>query len=84
MADIAPIRRSLDLELFTKLLLNGCKCRNIGIPLVKFRTGNERVKRKKNWLNFKCDLEVYKRNYQKKYMGVTDFVVVFLRQIIFF
>ena len=61
----APIRRSLDLELFTKLLLNGCKCRNIGIPLVKFRTGNERVKRKKNWLNFKCDLEVYKRNYQK-------------------
>ena len=80
----APIRRSLDLELFTKLLLNGCKCRNIGIPLVKFRTGNERVKRKKNWLNFKCDLEVYKRNYQKKYMGVTDFVVVFLRQIIFF
>lgn len=80
----APIRRSLDLELFTKLLLNGCKCRNIDKPLVKFRTGTARIKRKKNWTNFKCDLAVYKRNYQEKYISFFDYFIVSSRQLIFF
>ena len=61
----APIRRALDLELFTKLLYQGCKCKNLDKPLVLFRTGNSRVKRKKNWTNLKCDLGVYKRNYKE-------------------
>lgn len=80
----APLRRSLDLELFTKLLLNKCKCRNINQPLVKFRTGSERVKRKKNWTNLKCDLLVYKRNYDEKYINFIDLFVVVSRQLIFF
>lgn len=80
----APLRRSLDLELFTKLLLNGCKCRNINIPLVKFRTGSSRIKRKKNWTNFKCDLEVYKRNYDQNYISLFDYLYVVFRQLIFF
>lgn len=79
-----PLRRSLDLELFTKLLLNHCKCRNIPQPLVKFRTGNARVKRKKNWTNLKCDLSVYKRNYQQHYMGLADYVYVAFRQVVLF
>ena len=80
----APLRRSLDLELFTKLLLNGCKCRNIALPLVKFRTGDARLERKKNWTNFKCDLAVYKRNYQQKYISLSDYLYVIFRQIVLF
>lgn len=80
----APLRRSLDLELFTKLLMKGCKCRNIGEPLVLFRTGSARVKRKKNWTNLKCDLEVYKRNYKGKYISLVDYCYVVLRQVVFF
>ena len=80
----APLRRSLDLELFTKLLLKGCKCRNIGEPLVLFRTGSARVKRKKNWTNLKCDLEVYKRNYKEHYINFVEYLYVVFRQVVFF
>ncbi len=80
----APLRRSLDLELFTKLLSKGCKCRNIGEPLVLFRTGSARVKRKKNWTNLKCDLEVYKRNYKEKYINLFEYSYVVFRQVVFF
>ena len=80
----APLRRSLDLELFTKLLLKGCKCRNIDTPLVLFRTGSARVERKKNWTNLKCDLDVYKRNYTEKYINLFEFIYVVFRQFAFF
>lgn len=80
----APIRRALDLELFTKLLLNGCKCRNIAKPLVKFRAGHARMERRKNWSNLKCDLSVYKRNYEQKYMSLLDYGYVVFRQIVLF
>ena len=80
----APLRRSLDLELFTKLLINGCKCRNIGEPLVKFRTGSARVARKKNWTNLKCDLEVYKRNFREDYITFFEYCYIVFRQLIFF
>lgn len=80
----APLRRSLDLELFTKLLLKGCKCRNIGEPLVLFRTGSARVKRKKNWTNLRCDLEVYRRNYKESYINLFEYCYVVFRQVVFF
>ena len=80
----APLRRSLDLELFTRLLWKGCKCRNIGEPLVLFRTGSARIKRKKNWTNLRCDLAVYKKNYQAGYLRLSEYMYVVFRQIVFF
>lgn len=80
----APLRRSLDLDLFLMLLRKGCKCRNIGEPLVLFRTGSARVKRKKNWTNFKCDIEVYKKNYKEGYLSFFDYAYVITRQLVFF
>lgn len=80
----SSMRRSQDLELFTRLLYKGCKCRNIGEPLVLFRTGSARVNRKKNWTNLKHDISVYKRNYNEQYMSLYDYVYVVVRQFIFF
>lgn len=80
----APLRRSLDFELFTRLLIKGCICRNINKPLVKFRTGSNRIARKKNLTNLKCDLSVYKRNYKARYLGKLDYLIVVIRQIVFF
>lgn len=80
----APLRRSLDLELFTKLVANNCKCLNINIPLVYFRVGSSRVKRKKNWTNLKCDLKVYRRNRRIKYISFFEYVFVVMRQVVFF
>ena len=80
----APLRRSLDLELFTKLLFQGCKCRNIPQPLVKFRAGSAVLQRKKNWTDFACDLSVYKRNYKQKYIGLADYLYIVFRQMVLF
>lgn len=80
----SPLRRSQDLELFTRLLFRGCKCRNIAEPLVLFRTGSARVKRKKNWTNLKHDIKVYRRNYNEHYMSFADYVFVVVRQFVFF
>lgn len=80
----SPMRRSQDLELFTRLLYKGCKCRNIPQPLVLFRTGDARVKRKKNWTNLKHDIKVYKRNYKENYISLMEFLYVVVRQFIFY
>lgn len=80
----APLRRSQDFELFTRLLRQGCKGRNIAQPLLKFRAGHARMERRKNWSNFKCDLSVYRRNYEQKYMGLLDYGYVVFRQIVLF
>lgn len=80
----APLRRSLDVDLFLMLLRKGCKCRNIGEPLILFRTGSARVKRKKNWTNFKCDIEVYKKNYKEGYLSFFDYSYIVFRQLVFF
>lgn len=80
----SPLRRSQDLELFTRLLFKGCKCRNIAEPLVLFRTGAARVKRKKNWTNLKHDISVYRRNFKENYISLADYAHVVARQCIFF
>ena len=80
----APIRRSLDLDLFTKLVANKCKCKNLDKPLVYFRTGQSRIKRKKNWTNLKCDLSVYKRNYRIGYINFFEYIIIAIRQFVFF
>lgn len=80
----SSMRRTQDLELFTRLLIKGCKCRNISEPLIFFRSGKDRIIRKKKMSSFKNDLAVYKRNYKEKYMSLIDYFVVISRQIIFY
>lgn len=80
----SPMRRSQDLELFTRLIYKGCKCRNLIEPLVLFRTGSARVNRKKNWTNLKHDISVYIRNYKVHYMSLFDLLYVIIRQFVFF
>lgn len=80
----STMRRSQDIELFSKILFDGCKCRNISEPLIKFRCGDTRVKRKKKWSNVKSDLKIFKSNYKMGYAGLTDYLYVVVTQIAFF
>ena len=80
----APIKRSLDFELFTRLLYNGCKCRNIPEPLVKYRAGMGRIKRKKSWISLKCDMKIHRRNYRIRYISLPEYVFVVGRYWAFF
>ena len=80
----STMRRSQDIELFSKILFAGCKCRNINEPLIKFRCGDTRVKRKKKWSNVKSDLRIFKNNYKMGYAGFFDYLYVVITQIAFF
>jgi glycosyltransferase involved in cell wall biosynthesis len=80
----STMRRSQDIELFSKILYAGCKCRNINEPLIKFRCGDTRVKRKKKWSNVKSDLRIFKNNYKMGYAGFGDYLYVVITQIGFF
>ncbi|MBO5280286.1 MAG: glycosyltransferase [Clostridia bacterium] len=80
----STMRRSQDVELWSKLLYAGHKCRNIGIPLIKFRCGDTRVKRKKKWSNVKSDLKIFRNNYKMGYAGFFDYMYVCITQIGFF
>lgn len=78
------MRRSQDIELWSRLLFTGCKCRNINIPLIKFRCGDNRIKRKKKWSNIKSDIKIFYRNYKMGYAAFDDFLYVLLTQLGFF
>ncbi len=80
----SAMRRSQDIELFSKILFAGCKCRNINEPLIKFRCGDTRVKRKKKWTNVKSDLKIFKNNYKMGYAGFGDYMYALITQIGFF
>ena len=80
----STMRRSQDIELFSKILFAGCKCRNINEPLIKFRCGDTRVKRKKKWTNARSDLKIFKNNYKMGYAGFGDYMYVVITQIGFF
>ncbi len=80
----STMRRSQDIELFSKILFAGCKCRNIDEPLIKFRCGDTRVQRKKKWTNVQSDLKIFKNNYKMGYAGFWDYMYVVITQIGFF
>lgn len=80
----SSMRRSQDLELFSKILHSGCKCRNISEPLIKFRCGDTRVQRKKKWSNVKSDLKIFNQNRKMGYAGPLDYAYVLVTQIVFY
>lgn len=80
----STMRRSQDIELFSKIIFAGCKCRNIDEPLIKFRCGDTRVERKKKWSNVKSDLKIFKANYKMGYAGFFDYLYVVCVQVAFF
>ena len=78
-------RRSQDVELWSKVIFAGHKCKNINKPLVYFRTdGVNRVKRKKKWSNVKSDLSVYKANYKMGYASIFDYMYICLYHVAFY
>ena len=81
----STMRRSQDIELWSKVIFSGYKCANINKPLIYFRTdGANRVRRKKKWSNVKSDLKIFKSNYQMGYAGIFDYLYVCLYQITFY
>ena len=85
MGNYSTMRRSQDVELWSKVIFSGYKCMNISKPLILFRTdGSNRVRRKKKWSNVKSDLKIFKRNYKMGYSSLFDYLYICIYQISFY
>lgn len=77
-------KRKEDLDLFLKMLMDGCKAINLEEALLFYRTNIENLQRRKSWNNcYECILVMY--DYLKiGYINIFDFLCVLLGQLFMF
>lgn len=76
----ADLRRNQDVDLFGRMLFNGCKALNIGEALLWFRSNDNLAKRRKSWENTKSYIDTIKRFWKMGYAGLTDYMIVAIAQ----
>ncbi|WP_157065175.1 glycosyltransferase [Amphibacillus sediminis] len=77
-------RRNQDLDLFVRMLNNGCKGKNINESLLLFRANKDNFKRRKSWEKCKSYISMIYNFRKKGYSSLLDFLVVSASQIIIF
>ncbi|MGN8646345.1 glycosyltransferase [Gracilibacillus sp. HCP3S3_G5_1] len=77
-------RRNQDLDLFVRMLNNGCKGKNINKSLLLFRANRDNLKRRKSWEKCRSYMEMIYSFKKKGYSTLLDFLVVATSQIIIF
>ena len=85
VGNYSSIRRSQDVELWSRIIYKGYKTKNISQPLIYFRTnGIQRLKRKRKWANVKSDINVFKQNYKMGYSSLLDYMFVCIYELAFY
>jgi glycosyltransferase involved in cell wall biosynthesis len=78
------VLRKEDIDLFIRMLHNGCLSKNISKPLLLFRSNKENYKRRKTWINCKSYISVIYNSWKMGYSSTTDLIVVVIAQMIMF
>jgi glycosyltransferase involved in cell wall biosynthesis len=74
------LRRNQDVDLFGRMLFNGCKAENIGEALLWFRSNDDLAKRRKSWENTKSYIDTIKRFWQMGYSSFGCYVMITVAQ----
>lgn len=77
----ANLRRNQDVDLFGRMLYNGCKAANINKSLLLFRTNKDLLKRRKNWENTKLYIKVIYKFWKMGFASFFDLFIVACGQI---
>lgn len=77
-------RRNQDLDLFVRMLNNGCKARNINQSLLLFRANQDNLKRRKSWNKCKSYISMIYSFWRNGYSSLIDLIIVAASQIIIF
>lgn len=77
----SDMRRGQDIELFTRLIYKGCRGKNVDKPLIKFRTNEAMIKRRKSWITTKNYIGVIHKSWRMGYAGFNDLFYVSTLQI---
>lgn len=78
------VLRKEDIDLFIRMLHNGCLSMNIQKPLLLFRSNEDNYKRRKTWVNCKSYISVIYRFWKMGYSTTTDLVIVVIGQMVMF
>jgi len=78
------VLRKEDIDLFIRMLHNGCFSMNIPKPLLLFRSNEDNYKRRKTWVNCKSYISVIYKFWKMGYSSTTDLIVVVIGQILMF
>lgn len=77
-------RRNQDLDLFVRMLNNGCKAKNINQSLLLFRANKDNLKRRKSWEKCRSYIAMMYNFWRNGYSSFVDLIVVALSQVIVF
>lgn len=75
------ILRKEDLDLFARMLENGCKAKNIQKELLYFRSNKDNYKRRKSWTNNSNYIKVIYKFWRRGYSSLWDLLYVTFAQI---
>lgn len=77
-------RRNQDLDLFVRMLNNGCFAENINQSLVLFRADKDNLKRRKSWEKCRSYIGMIYSFWKKGYSSLLDLIIVATSQIIIY
>ena len=76
----SDLRRNQDVDLFGRMLFNGCKSKNLNESLLLFRTNDDLAKRRKSWENTKSYIETIKKLWKIGYSSYWDYLLIMIVQ----
>ena len=77
----ADLRRNQDVDLFGRMLFNGCKAQNVPESLLLFRCNNDLAKRRKSWENTKSYIDTIGKFRKMGFSSFSDYATVAIAQI---
>lgn len=77
----SDLRRNQDVDLFARMLYNGCRAANLRESLLLFRSNKELLKRRKNWDNTKTYIQTIRKLWKMGFSSFGDYLVVTVAQI---
>lgn len=78
------LRKNQDTDLWIRMLMKGCKAKNISESLLLFRFNEDTYKRRKNWINTKSLIQVRYNAYKMGFNSFIDFMKMATAQIFIF
>lgn len=72
----SDLRKNQDNDLWVRMLIKGCKTKNIDKSLLLFRFNEETYHKRKNWLNTKLLISVRYKFFKIGFTSLSDFIIV--------
>ncbi|MCI6517101.1 MAG: glycosyltransferase [Lachnospiraceae bacterium] len=80
----SPLKRKEDFDLFSRMLISGCKAKNINEVLLLYRISADNTHRRKNWINTSAAIKVYWRHYRRGGCSFVQCIYICMAELLFY